>query len=100
MKVLVACANGSGTSLMMSMTVKKVMTKLGVPITKMHHCAVAEGKSSATMYDVVFTSKPFVPQFKNAEDKGIPVIGVMNVMSEAEITKLFEESGLVEKFKK
>ncbi len=100
MKVLVACANGSGTSLMMSMTVKKAMTKLGVPITKMHHCAVAEGKSTATMYDVVFTSKPFVAQFKNAQDKGIPVIGVMNVMSEAEITKLFQESGLVEKFKK
>ena len=94
MRVLVACANGSGTSLMMSMTVKKAMGKLGIPITNIHHCAVAEGKSTATMYDVVFTSKPFVPQFKAAADKGIPVLGIMNVMSEAEITEKIKEAGL------
>lgn len=85
MKVLVSCANGSGTSLMLSMTVKKAMTKLGLKITNMHHCAIAEGKSSATMYDIVFTSPNFVPQFKTAIDKGIPVVGIQNVMSEQEV---------------
>lgn len=96
MKVLVSCANGSGTSLMMSMTVKKALTKLGVKITKLHHCAVAEGKSSAGMYDVVFTSTAFVNQFENAVKKGIPVIGIKNVMSEAEATEKIKESGILE----
>lgn len=100
MRVLVACANGSGTSLMMSMTVKKALQKLGINPTQVHHCAIAEGKSSATMYDVVFTSSAFVGQFKNAEERGIPVIGMMNVMSEQEATEKIKESGIVEKYKR
>lgn len=100
MRVLVACANGSGTSLMMSMTVKKALKKLGINPTQVHHCAIAEGKSSATMYDVVFTSSAFVDQFKNAKDRGIPVIGIMNVMSEPEATEKIKESGLLEKYAK
>ncbi len=96
MKVLVSCANGSGTSLMMSMTVKKAMKTLGIATTKVHHCAVAEGKSSATMYDVVFTSPTFVDQFKGAAAKGIPVIGVKNVMSEQEVIEGIKKAGLAE----
>lgn len=94
MKVLVACANGSGTSLMLSMTVKKAMNKLGLKITNIHHCAIAEGKSSATMYDIVFTSPNFVPQFKSASDKGIPVLGIQNVMSEKEVLDALTEKNI------
>lgn len=85
MRVLVSCANGSGTSLMLSMTVKKAFESLGIKITKMHHCAIAEGKSSATMYDIVFTSPTFVNQFSVAQKKGIPVHGIKNVMSVQEV---------------
>lgn len=95
MKVLVSCANGSGTSLMLSMTVKKAMQTLDLKITKIHHCSVAEGKSSATMYDVVFTSPNFIPQFKNAQERGIPVIGVKNVMSEQEVIDGIKQSSLL-----
>lgn len=97
MKVLVSCANGSGTSLMMSMTVKKALKTLGVVPTKIHHCSVAEGKSSAGMYDVVFTSPNFIPHFKNAIDKGIPVIGLLNVMSEKDAITAIEENGFLNK---
>ena len=34
MRILVSCANGSGTSLMMMRSVEKAMKELGVPITK------------------------------------------------------------------
>lgn len=97
MKILVSCANGSGTSLMLSMTVKKAFLKLGVTLSKVHHCSISEGKSSATMYDVVFTSPNFVNQFKNAEDRGIAVIGIKNVMSEQEVLAAIEQSGLLDK---
>ena len=59
MRILVSCANGSGTSLMMMRSVEKAMKELGVPITKIHHCAISEGKSSASQYDVVFTPVKF-----------------------------------------
>lgn len=59
MRILVSYANGSGTSLMMMRSVEKAMKELGVPITKIHHCAISEGKSSASQYDVVFTPVNF-----------------------------------------
>ena len=34
MRILVSCANGSGTSLMMMRSVEKAMKELNVPITK------------------------------------------------------------------
>ena len=47
MRILVSCANGSGTSLMMMRSVEKAMKELGVPITKIHHCAISEGKRNS-----------------------------------------------------
>lgn len=99
MKVLVSCANGSGTSLMMSMTVKKAFKTLGITPTKVHHCSVSEGKTSAKMYDVVFTSPNFLPHFEAVKEKGVFVIPLMNVMSEKEAIEAIEKSGLLEKIK-
>lgn len=45
MRILVSCANGSGTSLMMMRSVEKAMKELNIPITKIHHCAISEGKA-------------------------------------------------------
>ena len=72
MRILVSYANGSGTSLMMMRSVEKAMKELGVPITKIHHCAISEGKSSASQYDVVFTPSIFYKCFskqKNVESQ-------------------------------
>ncbi|MGK0550680.1 PTS sugar transporter subunit IIB [Enterococcus faecalis] len=99
MRILVACANGSGTSLMMMRSVEKAMQELKVPITKIHHCAISEGKSSATQYDVVFTPVNFLTMFAQAEKKGVTVIGVKNVMSTKEISAKFVESELYQKTK-
>ena len=71
MRILVSCANGSGTSLMMMRSVEKAMKELGVPITKIHHCAISEGKSSASQYDVVFTPVNFLQMFQQAEKRGV-----------------------------
>lgn len=94
MRVLVSCANGSGTSLMMMRSVEKAMKDLDVPITKIHHCAISEGKSSASQYDVVFTPVNFLNMFEQAQKKGITVIGIKNVMSPKEIAEKFAESDL------
>lgn len=99
MRILVSCANGSGTSLMMMRSVEKAMKELSIPITKIHHCSISEGKSSATQYDVVFTPVNFLAMFSQAEKKGITVIGIKNVMSAKEISGKFSESELYQKNK-
>lgn len=94
MRILVSCANGSGTSLMMMRSVEKAMKELDVPITKIHHCAISEGKSSASQYDVVFTPVNFLGMFDQAQKKGVTVIGIKNVMSPKEISEKFAETDL------
>ena len=90
LKLLVCCGNGVGTSMMIKMNVEKVIKKLGVDVQNIYHCAISEGKSLASQYDVVLCSKNFVTMFKDAESKGTKIVGLKNVMSVAEI-----EEGLI-----
>ena len=48
LNIMVCCANGAGTSLMMKMTADKVVKALNIKVGKMHHCSLSEGKSAAT----------------------------------------------------
>ena len=99
MKVLVSCANGAGTSLMMKMRVEKALKDLNVNATKIHHCSISEGKSSASTYDVVFCPLNFVSMFDDAAKKGVAIIGLKNVLSDAEAREKLLASGVLDKFK-
>ena len=99
MKVVVSCANGAGTSLMMKMRVEKALKDLNVNVTKIHHCSISEGKSTASTYDVVFCPLNFVDMFKDAAAKGVTVIGLKNVLSDIEAKEKILASGVLEKFK-
>lgn len=96
-KVLVSCANGAGTSLMMKMTAEKVLKDLNVPVLEVHHCSLSEGKSVASNYDIVFCSLNFIDMFKEAENKGTTVIGIKNVLSGPEIKERLLASGALDK---
>ncbi|MGO3578013.1 MAG: PTS sugar transporter subunit IIB [Leuconostoc falkenbergense] len=101
MNIFVSCANGSGTSLMMMKSVEKSMKKLGIPVSKINHTSIAEGKSTASQYDAVFTPLNFVDMFEDAAKKGVTVVGVKNVMSDKEITqRIVDETDFEEKYKK
>ena len=69
-KILCACANGSGTSLMMQMTVERVAKKLNMDVAQVHHCALAEGTSTATSFDVACFPRNFENMFKSAAATG------------------------------
>lgn len=99
-KILVACANGAGTSLMMKMSVQKATKELGIPVEKIHHCALSEGVSSAKQFDIVFAPLNFVDMYKDAQKAGVMVIGLRNVLSDKEVKDKLTESGALEKFKK
>lgn len=96
MNILVCCANGSGTSLMMKMTVEKVIKSLNLKVGKLHHCSLSEGKSAAVQFDVVFCPLNFIDMFKDAKAKGIHVIGLRNVLSQAEMEEKLKESGVLD----
>lgn len=100
MKIMSACANGSGTSLMLSRTARKEMEQLGYEITVSDHTSVSEARGTARNYDVVFTSLPFVNMFDEVKQKGGEVIGVKNVMSVPEVKEKIEASDIPNKFKK
>lgn len=90
LKLLVCCGNGAGTSMMIKLNVEKVIKKMEIDVQSIYHCAISEGKSLASQYDVVLCSKNFVPMFKQAEEKGTKIVGLKNVMSAKEI-----EEGLI-----
>lgn len=92
---MVCCANGAGSSLMMKMTMQKVLDKTGIKPLKIHHCALSEGKTAAMQYDVVFCAQNFVSMFKSAREKGTTVIGLRNIMSAQEMEEKMREHGIL-----
>ena len=96
LKFLVCCANGAGSSLMMKMTMQKVLDKAGLKPAQVHHCALSEGKTAARNFDVVFCAKNFTNMFKDAEKNGTLVIGLKNIMSAAEIEKALKEHEIID----
>ena len=93
-KILVACANGAGTSLMMRMRVEKATKDLGIQVQTIHHCSLSEGKSAATQYDVVFCPLNFVSMFDDAAKKGVKICGMKNVLSGKEAKELLTAAGI------
>lgn len=99
MKVLTACTNGSGTSLMLLRTVKSTLEKMGYNITQADHTSISEAKGIARNYDVVFTSIPFINMFDEVKKRGGEVIGIKNVISAKEVEDKINESDIPTKFK-
>ncbi len=96
MSFLVCCANGAGSSLMMKMTMQKVLDKVALKPGKVHHCALSEGKSAAPQYDVVLCAQNFTSMFKDAQKKGTTVVGLRNIMSAQEMEEKLREHGIIE----
>ncbi|NLC97267.1 MAG: PTS sugar transporter subunit IIB [Erysipelotrichaceae bacterium] len=95
-RILVACANGAGTSLMMKMRVEKACKDLGIKYSTIHHCSLSEGKSAASQYDVVFCPLNFVSMFDDAAKKGVKICGMKNVLSDKEAQELLKAAGYAE----
>ena len=94
--ILVACANGAGTSLMMKMTLKKVLKKLDI---KLGNFFTARFRKKERSYEVRRGFRPlnFISMFKSAEDAERLVIGLRNVMSVQEMEEKLLASGVLEK---
>ena len=95
-KFMVCCANGAGSSLMMKMTLQKVLTKLSVKPATIHHCSLSEGKTASLNYDIVLCARNFVNMFDAAKKKGTIVLGLKNIMSAPEMEQAMKDAGLLD----
>lgn len=93
MKVLVCCANGAGTSLMMEMKVKKALQDLNIN-ADVCHTSLSEGKNTSRFYDLVICSTAFEKNFEDSKKKGVKVIGIKNILSLDEIKTKIQEAGI------
>lgn len=82
MKVLAACGNGMGSSLIIKMKIQKVLTDMGLQCD-VHHASVGQAKSDARNYDLVIVSQMFVKEFQNVGN--CKVVGLVNLLSDDEI---------------
>ena len=94
-KILICCASGSGTSMLMKLTVERACKAAGLKAS-VYHCPIAEGKSSAKQYDLVLTSPNFLNMFDAAKAAGVKVCGLKNPLSDGEVLERLKESGFVE----
>lgn len=95
LKILVSCANGAGSSLMMKMMIERVVKSTGLDVQTIHHCALSEGKSAASQYDIVFCPLNFASMFADAQKKGTKIIGMKNILSDAEAKEKLKEAGVI-----
>ena len=94
-KFLVCCANGAGSSLMMKMTLQKVLNKYGAAGARVHHCAITEAKTAAANFDVVFCARNFARMFDAASKSGTTVLPLKNIMSDREMEQALKGAGLL-----
>jgi PTS system ascorbate-specific IIB component len=95
-KFMVCCANGAGSSLMMKMTLQKVLTKLAVKPATIHHCSLSEGNTASLNYDIVLCARNFANMFDAAKKKGTVVLGLKNIMSAPEMEQAMKDAGLLD----
>ncbi|ARU91897.1 PTS system enzyme IIB component [Spiroplasma clarkii] len=80
-KILCACGNGMGSSLMIKIKVEKVLEKLGID-GKVDTSSIGEAKGIADNYDVVLCSTYLE---EDLDDCSAFVVGLENLMDEAQI---------------
>lgn len=97
MKVMVACANGAGTSLMMMNKIKQAFNELDYKgKLDISHCSLSECKSTGRTADVIFCALNFMRDFESLKSKGVEVIGMRNILSKDEAKEKIIEHNLLE----
>lgn len=88
--VLACCGCGNGTCQILAMRLKSVFTKLNIA-ANVDSAPVSVGTSQWKRYDIIACNQGLVPSFEDAAKNGKVIIGLKNVMSEAEIERKLAE---------
>ena len=82
MKIIAACGNGMGTSMIIKQKVEAISNKLNLGAS-VEAMSVGQAKSMIGNADIIITSTHLANQFSTSEKAKI--IGVKNLMDEKEI---------------
>ena len=95
LKVLVACGNGMGTSMLIKNKAEKTFKKIGLEAT-FDHSGLDEAAAAVAQYDLVFPPMNLVNQFHLPKSCATKVIGMVNVLSEQEMIEKLRANGFIE----
>ncbi len=90
LKVLAACGNGMGSSMIIKQKIQKVFKEMGVPV-EIGHCSVGQAKGQENSYDIIFCAKNFQGQF--VDGKKAKIVYLVNLLSEQEIKEGIKNAG-------
>lgn len=85
LKVLAACGNGMGSSMVVRMKVEMALRKLGVTQFKTDSCSIGEAKGLASQYDIVIASKHLISELEGRTNGHL--VGLNNLMDDNEISE-------------
>ncbi len=89
MKILVACGNGMGSSVIMKLKVENVVEEMGLDAS-VENTSIGDAKSIANNYDLLLYPKAFE---YDLADSGCPHKGgLINMVDEVEIRRVIEEA--------
>lgn len=91
MKILVACGNGMGSSVILKMKIESVLREYGVDAT-VEAVAVGEAVSIANSFDYLLYPSALETRVKSVT---IPKTGVTNILFEKEIKEAFTRLGII-----
>lgn len=97
-RILCACANGSGTALMMQLSVERAASAVGMDVTLIHHCPLQEGRQIMGDYDILCVPSSFEGLYQGSEEAGCVLIPLDNVLSDSEAAAKFRAAGLDQRF--
>lgn len=91
LRIIAACGNGMGSSLMMKMKVEAAFKELEIPV-KVEHMSVGDAKNAGNAVDIVFVSSALIKNFEHI--KNAKVIGLKNLLSKDEILEKIKENDI------
>lgn len=82
LRIIAACGNGMGTSMIIKLKTEKVIKELGLDAS-VEALSMGQAKSMTTSSDIIIASNHLISEF-NPNQKA-KVVGVKNLMDEKEI---------------
>lgn len=89
-KILAACGNGMGSSMVIKMKVENALRQLGQSNFTVNSCSVGEAKALAADYDIVIASLHLIKELEGRTTGQL--IGLDNLMDDKEISAKLQEA--------
>ncbi|QJB71147.1 PTS sugar transporter subunit IIB [Mycoplasma sp. 1654_15] len=89
LKVIAACGNGMGTSMIIKLKVQKILKELNIP-ADVDALSMGQSKGMTNSVDIIISSKHLTSEF--VQNQRAKIVGVTNLMDENEIRQALKEA--------